>query len=87
MNKMWYTYDKLLHSKENKRTMTKCNMDKSHQQGRAKEAKQKSTFCMNPHRQSSKQAIEVTNWGKGWGEDLGEYNKKAQTFAVFLFLI
>lgn len=63
--------------------MTKCNMDKSHQQGRAKEAKQKSTFCMSPHRQSSKQAIEFTVWG----EDPGEYYKKAQTFTVFFFLI
>lgn len=42
---------------------------------------------MSPHRQSSKQVIEVTNWGKGLGEDLGEYYKKAQMFAVFFFLI
>lgn len=42
---------------------------------------------MSPHRQSSKQVTDVTTWEKGRGEDLGEYYKKAQMFAVFFFLI
>ena len=34
---------------------------------------------MSPHRQSSKQVIEVTNWAKGRGEDLGEYYAAAKS--------
>ena len=41
---------------------------------------------MSPHRQSSKQVIEVTHWGKGRGEDLGEYYAAAKSHQSCLTL-